>query len=448
MSDLAMQRAMEDVFRWIDEHEDEIIGVLRDLIAIPSVNPWFFDEHGPSREKDVQIYIAKRLESIGAEIEMWEPESEKLAKYEGMAGYYPGRDFTGRPNLAATFRPAGGSDRGKSLLLFGHIDVVKPGAKWTKDPFAGVIEDGKLYGRGAVDMKGGVASMIMAVEALVRSGYRPASTVTIGTVVDEEAGGMGALAFIDRGYRADACILTEPTSLSIAPLCRGILWGKLTIHGRSGHIEMPQAHWREGGAVDAIGKMLLYLEQFKRFNADWAQRKTHPLLPIPCQLLVAQIQAGEYPTTYANRAEMIFNAQYLPSERDEKLVGGRVKREIEQFVAAVAATDEWLAEHPPEIEWLVDADCAETDADHPFVRLCADSLKRIGREGKVEGLCFHTDMGWPVNVGIPTINFGPGDPRLAHHSDEYVPVQEVIAAVKMIALTMMNWCGTEGKCPA
>jgi acetylornithine deacetylase len=435
--------AQENIFRWIDEHENEIIDVLRDLIAIPSVNPWFFDEPAPSKEKELQEYIASRLSRLGADIEMWEPNADKLTKYEGMAGYYPGRDFTGRPNLAATFRPSDGISGGKSLLLFGHIDVVKVGSRWTKDPFVGEIEDGKLYGRGAVDMKGGVAAMIMAVEALLRAGYRPASPITVGTVVDEEAGGMGALDFIDHGYRADACILTEPTSLGIAPLCRGILWGKLTVHGRSGHIEMPQGDWRTGGAVDAIDKASLYLEQFKLLNADWAQRKKHPLLPLPCQIYVAQLDAGEYPTSYANKAEIVFNAQYLPSERDEKRVGGHVKREIEQYVASVAATDAWLKENPPEIEWLVDADCAETDAAHPFVTLCVDSLQQIGEEGKIEGLSFHTDMGWPVNVGIPTINFGPGDPRLAHHSDEYVPVQEVIAATKMIALTILNWCGIE-----
>lgn len=437
--DVQMQ---QKVFSWIDEHEDEIIGVLKDLINIPSVNPWFFESAAPSEEKGVQEYIAARMSKLGAAIEMWEPNADKLSKYEGRAGYYPGRDFTGRPNLAATF---GAESKGKSMLLFGHIDVVKAGSRWTKDPFNAVVEDGKLYGRGAVDMKGGVASMMMAVEALLRAGVKPAGAVTVGTVVDEEAGGMGALDFIDHGYRADACILTEPTSLGIAPLCRGILWGKLIIHGRSGHIEMPQAHWKQGGAVDAIDKASLYLDQFTRLNADWAQRKLHPLLPLPCQIYVAQLEAGEYPTAYANKAEITFNAQYLPSERDELLMGGNVKQEIEQFIRSVAATDAWLSENPPEIEWMVDADCAETEASHPFVQTCVESLHEIGEEGKIEGLCFHTDMGWPVNVGIPTINFGPGDPRLAHHSDEFVPVEEVIAATKMIALTIMEWCGVEGE---
>lgn len=430
----------ERIMQWIDGNREEILTFLQQLIRIPSVNPWFFDEPAPSKEKELQQFLLEKLSGLGASTELWEPVADELKQYEGMAGYYPGRDFTGRPNLAATFEP---DAKGKSLLLFGHIDVVMAGSKWTVDPFEGLIQDGKMYGRGTVDMKGGVAAMIMAVEAVLRSGFKPKGSVVVGTVVDEEAGGMGALDFIHHGYRADACILTEPTSLTIAPLCRGILWGKIKVQGRSGHIEMPQADWKDGGAVDAIKKARYVLGKLDSLNEDWAVRKTHPYLSIPCQVHVAQLNAGEYPTSFANEAEIVFNAQYLPSERDEKLVGGNVKKELTAFLAAAAREDPWLSEHPPEIEWLVDADCAETDAAHPFVQTCVNSLKAIGEEGKIEGLGFHTDMGWPVNVGIPTINFGPGDPSLAHHSDEFTPVEEVIQAVKMIAKTIVDWCGVE-----
>ncbi|MFE4714224.1 ArgE/DapE family deacylase [Paenibacillus sp. NPDC056722] len=430
----------QQIMQWIDDHNDEIISFLQQLIQIPSVNPWFFDEPGPSKEKDVQEFIADKLTKLGADIELWEPVADDLKQYEGMAGYYPGRDFQGRPNLAATF---GAGEEGKSLLLFGHIDVVKAGSKWTVDPFGAEIIDGKLYGRGTVDMKGGVAAMIMAVAAILRSGAKLKGPVIVGTVVDEETGGMGALDFIHHGYRADGCILTEPTSLTIAPLCRGILWGKIKVQGRSGHIEMPQADWQDGGAVDAIKKARLILEQFDHLNADWAVRKTHPYLSIPCQVHVAQFNAGEYPTSFANEAEIVFNAQYLPSERDDKLMGGHVKKELEDFIYNIAKSDPWLSQNLPEIEWLVDADCAETDVEHHFVQTCVQSLHSIGLEGKIEGLGFHTDMGWPVNVGIPTVNFGPGDPSLAHHSDEFTPVNEVIDAVKMIAKTIIDWCGTE-----
>jgi acetylornithine deacetylase len=411
------------------------------MIRVPSVNPFF---GGPDvggevgGEARVQELIAERMAALGAKVERWEPSAEALAPYAGRAGYYPGRDFRGRPNQAATLKGAGG---GRSLLLTGHVDVVPPGAGWTVEPFGGLRRDGRVYGRGAVDMKGGLGAMILAVEAVVRSGLRPHGDIIVGTVVDEEAGGMGTLDFAVHGYRADGAILTESTNLHVAPLCRGILWGKLILHGRSGHIELPQGDWRDGGAVDAIGLARFYLDAFDRLNGDWARRKRHPHLPTPCQIYVAQVEAGEYPTAFANRAEITFDAQYLPSEQDEMRLGSRVKQEITDYVAAVAASDPWLREHPPQIEWLVDADCGETPADHPFVQTCLQSLQRMGQPAIVEGVSAHTDMGWFCNVGIPTVNFGGGEMRVAHQNDESISEEDLLSTATMIAYTILDWCG-------
>lgn len=434
------------VLGWIDEHAEEITAFLQALVRVPSVNPWFLDEPGPSYEDHVQGIIAERMHALGATVDAWEPDAAALARYEGRPGYYAGREFKGRPNQAAVLeRAVGGAPAsgGRSLLLFGHVDVVKAGSGWTVAPFEGLRRDGRIYGRGTADMKGGIAAMVMALEAVIRCGLRPLGTVTVGTVVDEEAGGMGTLAFVDRGYRADAAILGEPTDFAVAPLCRGILWGKLVVTGRSGHIEMPQGDWRTGGAVDAIAKARLFLDHFDRLNADWALRKRHPLLPTPCQVYVAQIQAGEYPTAFANRADVVFNAQYLPSERDELGMGSRIKAEIQEFVDAVAATDPWLRENAPYIEWLVDADCGETPATHPFVGTFERSLATLGREPHIEGMSSHTDMGWLVNVGVPTVNFGPGEPRVAHQNDESITEEDLLAATKAISLVIMDWCGVE-----
>jgi len=425
------------ILRWIEEHQGEVIGFLQELIQIPSVNPWFNPKEGESREAEVQGVIKKRMEGMGAEVKQWEPSAAALAKYAGRPGYYADHKFEGRPNQAAVLKGAGG---GKSLLLTGHVDVVPAASGWTVAPFKGERLDGSVYGRGAVDMKGGIAAMVMALEAVVKSGYRLKGDVIVGTVVDEEAGGMGTLDFVDKGYRADACILTESTDMKIAPLCRGILWGKLVITGRSGHIELPQGDWREGGAVDAIGLARVFMDHFDRLNADWRVRKVHTYLPLPCQVYIAQINAGEYPTAFANQAELVFNAQYLPSEKDEKGLGSRVKAEIEAFVASVAQTEEWLRENPPEIEWLIDADCGETPVSDPFVRVMENSINKIRENSAIEGIGFHTDMGWFVNVGIPTVNFGPGTPRVAHQNDESLEEQELIDAVKTIALTIIYWC--------
>jgi acetylornithine deacetylase len=424
------------VQRWITEHAEETIELLQALIRIPSVNPWFGVEAGG--EQEVQDYIAGHMRALDAEVTQWEPDAEKLAAYASGPGYYAGRDFRHRPNQAAIVRGAGG---GRSLLLTGHIDVVPAGEGWTVEPFSGLRRNGRIYGRGTVDMKGGVAAMIMALQAVLKSGYRPNGDVTVGTVVDEEAGGMGTLDFVAQGYRADGAILTEATGLHIAPLCRGILWGRLIIPGRSGHIELPQGDWRTGGGVDAIALARLYMDMFDRRNQDWAIRKRHPYLPTPCQIYVAQLNAGEYPTAFANRAEVTFNAQYLPREKDENGLGSHVKQEIEQFVAEVAQTEPWLRENPPRIEWLIDADCGETAVDHPFVQVCMESMRRIGQEPVIEGVSAHTDMGWFSNVGIPIINFGGGEMRVAHQSDESIAEADLLATTSMIAAAIVDWCG-------
>ena len=428
------------VLNWVDQNQEEIIGFLQDLVRIPSVTPWFKEDPLFSKEIDVQKLIGNKMKLLGADLDYFEPNVTELSKYAGRPGYYPDHEFENRPNLAATIK---GSGHGKSLILTGHVDVVPAATGWTVNPFSAKRENGFVYGRGTVDMKGGIAAMVMAVEAVVKSGFQLKGDVIVGTVVDEEAGGMGSLAFVDKGYRADAAIMTEPTDLRISPLCRGILWGKLVLKGRSGSIEMEKTDWRDGGAVDAIELARFYMDHFDRLNNEWSLRKNHPYLPLPCQLLIAQISAGEYPTSFANQAELIFNAQYLPEERDEFNLGGKIKKEIEEFVSKVAETDPWLCEHKPTIEWLIDADCAETPVENEFVQLCVNNINAVTNRSVVQGATAHTDMGWFVNVGIPTINFGPGDPRVCHQSDENISEQDLIDATKMIALTLIDWCGVE-----
>lgn len=430
----------EKVFSWIDNNKEEVTGLLKELIQKPSVNPYFDEDKEYMREGDAQRVLKKYLEEMGMDTEFTYPDAKILAEYEGKPGYYADHTFEDRPNLYAVKK---GSGEGKSIMLSGHIDVVQRGSKWTKDPFSGEEQNSRIYGRGAVDMKGGIAAMTVALKAIIQSQVKLKGDVKIGTVVDEEAGGMGTLALMAHGYRADGCLITEPTNLKIAPLCRGILWGKLIIEGRAGHIELKQGDFRTGGAVDAIDKASLYIEQFRRLNKEWSVTKEHKYLPIPCQLHIAQLHAGEYPTTFANHAELTFDAQYLPSEKDENGLGSNVQKEIEEFVQAVAMTDPWLRENPPRIEWMIDADCGETLDDQPFFKTVRDSSIEVNPESVVEGICCHTDMGWFCNVGIPTLNIGPGDPRLAHQADEYVETEELVTCTKMIASILMDWCEAE-----
>jgi acetylornithine deacetylase len=421
-------------------HQEETIFLLQDLIRIPSVNPYFSNYEEPSREGDVQNIFATRLDRLGATLDRWEPSAADLAKHAGGPGYYPDRDFRGRPNLVATLPGSGG---GQSLMLLGHADVVSAGDDWTVAPFAAERHHGNVYGRGAADMKAGMAAAVSALEILRTAGIQLRGDVLLASVVDEEAGGMGTLAVVDRGYRTDGAIIPEPTDLNVAPLCRGILWGRLTIPGRASHIEMPQPHWRDGGAVDAIALGRTFLDAIDDLNTRWAANpaKRHPLLPLPCQVCVSMLDAGEFPTAYAGQMRITFDAQYLPAEKDERKLGGRVKAELEAFFAEIAQQNAWLRENPPTIEWLVDADCGETPADHPLPQLLHRAAQTAGAESTMEGMSSHTDMGLLVNAGIPTVNFGPGAPSVAHQSDEHVREEDLHQATVAFALIIAAWCG-------
>lgn len=430
----------ERVVEGATRHREETIALLQALVRVPSVNPYFSGYRDPSCEGDVQDILAARLERLGARIDRWEPDGEALAKYADGPGYYPGRQFQGRPNLVATLSGSGG---GRSMMLLGHADVVSPGEGWTADPFAANRHDGAVFGRGAADMKGGMAAAIAALEILAAEKIRLRGDVIVASVVDEEAGGMGTLAVVDRGYRAEAAIIPEPSDLNVAPLCRGIVWGRITISGRSSHIEMPQPHWQDGGAVDAIALGRKLLDAIDDLNRQWAgsPSKRHPLLPLPCQVLVSMLDAGEFPTAFAGQMRITFDAQYLPAERDSHGLGSRVKTEIEEFLAGFAQQHEWLRENTPSIEWLVDADCAETPGDHELTRTVHAAAESVGAVSRIEGMSSHTDMGLLVNAGIPTVNFGPGAPSVAHQPDEHVSERDLLQATMAIAIATAEWCG-------
>lgn len=430
---------VEKMNEWIDANRERVVSFLRDMVRIPSVNPWFTDYKTDDGELACQRWLAESLREMGFDVEMWEVEEKNLAPYKGMPGFYAGRPMKNRPNLYGVQPGSGG---GRSILLTGHVDVVAVGEGWTREPFSGEITDGRMYGRGTVDMKGGIAAMIMAAEAVRQSGVALRGDVQVGIVPDEEAGGMGTLDFVHHGLpKADGAIMTEPTALRLGTMCRGILWGKIVIPGRAGHIEMLQGPWQNGGAVDAVRLAQTFLFHIAQLNDAWAKERTHPLLPMPCQMLVAQVHAGEYPSAYAGKAEISFNVQYLPADRDEKYRGSKIQREVEAFVAAVAGTDPWMRENPPHVEWILDADCAETPADGDFAQSLLGSMGRFVSGAAPVGIGSHTDMGWYVNTGIPTVNFGPGDPKIAHQPDEHIVIDEYLLCVKMLAAMIVDWCG-------
>ena len=215
----------------------------------------------------------------------------------------------------ARFAGAGG---GRSLLLNGHIDVVsgEPRERWTDDPNAPVVRDGNLHGRGACDMKGGVAAMVLAAEMLARLGIRLAGDLIVNTITDEESTGAGGIASVAHGVRADAGIVPEPTAFEVWIACRGSVYPTITIEGRPGHAELRQPHWRDGGAVNAIEKAQIVLDAIARLREEWRTRADlqHPLLSPP-DIVPTVMRAGEWSVTYPASCEITSAVLFRPRSR-------------------------------------------------------------------------------------------------------------------------------------
>lgn len=433
-----------EVLDLVDAQFDDAVQLVRDLIDIPSVGPWFGDDAAVSGEGDVQAFFRRHLEDLGATVDEWEPSAAELAVYADGPGYFADRDFTGRPNLVGRFRS--GATDAPALMFLGHCDVVPGGPGWTDGPFTSTVRDGRVTGRGACDMKGGMAAALAAIRAVRSSGVRLAGDIEFGSVTEEETGGMGTLALVHRGYRPElGIVIPEPTSLQVAPLCRGIIWGEITIPGKSGHIEIEQPAWQDGGAVDAIAYGRRLLDAVDALNATWRDlpEKNHRHVPLPCQVHVAEIDAGTYPSSWAGSFTIRFDIQYLPGELDEHGGGGRVRAQIEDMVRAFVGDDPWLTEHPPVVTWLVDADCGETDDRHPLVVAPQTALGTLGIEPVVQGVTCHTDMGLPIKAGVPTITFGPGQLSVAHQPDEHLDLAEYRTCIEAMALMILDLCGSE-----
>jgi acetylornithine deacetylase len=428
----------------IAERREELVALASALIAFDTTARNVGDP--PRQETALQEYLADRLRATGAEIDLWEPDAAAL---RGKPLVPPGLDFAGRPQLIARRAGSGG---GRSLVLNGHIDVVsvEPRERWTSGPFAPEVRDGKLYGRGSCDMKGGIASMVLAAEMLATSGVELAGDLVVATNTDEESSGAGGTALVERGLRADAGIVPEATGFDVWVACRGSEYGVVRIEGRPGHAEVRQPGWREGGAVNAIEKATVVIDAMRSLRAEWAARDglDHAYLSRP-DLLPTMAAAGEWAVTYPASCELTIAVMYVPRQADARGWGSEIRREVEEWIARESAKDEWLAEHPPTIEWwpngVMPLEIAESEE---IVGLTAAATRDVGRPGKLGGLDSWYDGATLTHLaGIPSIGYGPSGfstdgLSVAHVVDEFVPVDDLVACAQGIAVAAMRFCGT------
>src|SRR5688572_28816643 len=377
--------------------EDPAVALLRDLVAIDSVNPSLTS--GARGEAEVARRIAGELESIGLRVEI--------------ADAAPGR-----PNVVGVLE---GRAPGRSLMFCGHTDTV--GVSGMTRPFVPEIRDGRLYGRGAQDMKGGVAAMIGAVRRIVESGGLAQGRVIVAAVVDEEHASRGAEALVS-SWRADAAVVTEPTALDVAVAHKGFQWIALETRGRAAHGSRPL------DGRDAILRMGRVLARLESLDRRLQQGPAHPLLGT-ASLHASIIEGGHELSTYPARAALQYERRTLPGEpSDIALV------EANAILAGLKHEDPAFE---AEATHVFGRDAYEIDAASQLPALLTEAAKAAGCAATTAGMTFWTDAAILGAAGIPSVLFGPGGAGL-HSLEEYVIVDDVCRCRDALANLARWWC--------
>ncbi len=421
----------------LERQSDDLVEFLQKLVACRSDSQSENNSEFESEATRCLDLIAAKLEVLGLEVERW----SEPPRYPALAARLPG---------------TGG---GRSLAINGHIDVVPVGddSTWTYPAWGGDVADGKLWGRGACDMKAGVAAGVFAVQALVESGTELAGDLWLHFVADEEVVGWSTRRLVARLPKVDAVIVAEPTELQIQPVEGGLVHMRIEIEGRESHAGNRYKSIHAGGrgpqgGVNAIEKGILVAEALQRLERDWAIERSHPLLPPGFNSIMPGMIVGgpgggvdgklnliANPGTSPNYCSLEYNIWYLPNEAFDE-----IRDEIEAFVGAIAQTDPWLREHPPRFTWKtrnVFFPPVDTPADHPIVTAVSHAVRSVGRPVEVVGFTAASELAWYAEQGIPGVIFGPGSIAQAHSPDEYVELDQLRDAAKVMARTAAAWCG-------
>jgi acetylornithine deacetylase len=422
MSDVAVARVLEAV----DDVMGDAIATATELVRIPSVS-------GTDGENDAQESMAGRMRAAGLEVDHWPIDLDALTAHPDFPGMeVPRREAWGLVGVLP------GRGDGPALMLNGHIDVVPTGdaSAWDVDPFGGQISNGRLHGRGACDMKAGLAAALAAVQAIRGSGVALRGDVVLASVQGEEDGGLGTFATLQRGWRADACVIPEPTSLDVIPANAGALTFRLRVHGAATHAA------RRDEGVSAIEKFLPIwqaladLEAQRHATVDplaarW--RLAHPIS-------IGTVHAGDWASSVPDLL--------VAEGRLGVAIGERVddaKAALERAVADACGRDPWLSDHPVEVEWWGGQFASgRLPADSDLVErvTAAHARSRTGRSPDVYAAPYGSDLRLLTGLGgIPTVQYGPGDAADAHGPRESVALDDVVVTARTLALLALDTCG-------
>src|SRR5215210_8787483 len=371
----------------------------------------------------------------GLSVDVWEATPEEISTYKEHVGEQSG--YENRPNVVGVRAGSGG---GSSLLLNAHVDTVAAGdaAAWDRDPFSGEVEGDLLYGRGSCDMKGGLVTHLVALDALTWLGVELRGDVSVAATVGEENGGLGALSTVLRGYRAEAALITEPTRLALVPAQGGSLVFRLKVPGRSAHAAV-----RDEG-VSALEKFVPIFENLCELEEERNGVLSHPLydgMTNKVPINIGLVRAGNWASTVPESLIAEGRVGLIPGEEVEPF-----KDLVSERIATVAERDPWLREHPPELEWFGSQFApAEVEPDAPICEALKKAHEQVtGEAPPVEGVPYGADMRLFIRFGeMPCVMYGAGDVNVAHAPDEYISVTDLLTAASTVACLLADWCGVD-----
>jgi acetylornithine deacetylase len=416
----------------LERHLGEVVSLTQDLVRIPSENRETWGNEG-----DCQRYVTEWMRSVFNTVDVFTPDEVHDARRH--PAFWPGRDYTDRPNVVGVLKGRGG---GRSLLLHGHIDVVpQEPLPWVHAPFSGEIEGGKLFGRGSLDQKGGIAAALIAAKIVKHSGVLLKGDLIVESVVDEEnAGANGTLACIVRGYRADGGISTEPTGGEIHTTNRS---GKMyRIISRSAASGLSQGAKEVFNPAFVIARMAVALQEFEQVrNSVKSEHGLFKELAIPLPVMLAKVKAGltdEGSTLSIPKEAWLQTWIYgMPG-----ITEGELDAEVLGFLRSRIAREPYLSEHPPEIKGQTRfLEPSHVPSDHPIVQELSSAIQAAtGSPAVVKHGGTTSDAGIVNRWGeVPMVTCGPGGGNI-HDADEFVNVIDLLNAVKIYVDMILRWC--------
>ena len=420
---------LKKVFDQIDASWDEEVSFLQKLGRFPSTL---------GNEAGVQRFIANKYRELGLETDVFIPDVQKIVK---TPGYGPHEmSYDGRPVVVGSWKTKG-EPIGKSLILQGHIDVVsaEPTRLWDYDPWGSTIEGDRMYGRGVCDMKGGVAALIYAVQAVKSAGVELGADLIVQSVHEEEVTGNGAVATIAEGYKADACLIPEPFGPAAVSAQVGVLLMKVRVTGNGAHV------LGASQAVNAIDKAYVLIEELKKYEHEINYvREKHPAfkdVDHPLNVTVGVIQGGDWASSVPSDCMFEVRIGFYPGIDPQEIID-----EVKYRLMTAAAKDSWLRLVPPEITfyghhaWGLDLDkdqemfkCLE----RAHAKVYKDPMDYISITATVDTAAYNIN-------GIPATCYGPVGENL-HAPNEWVDLNSVKECTKVYAAYILDWCGVRNK---